>query len=467
MTWLEDRWEEWRASRAFAGLGGRCWLIESSHFANLLDQLAAPYAARMKSSEDAADPESRRPKLETDGTYRIPVRGVLMHDVPWVVDRLGIEATSTRKLKQTIEAAKSNPSIKSVHFDVDSGGGEVAGMFELAESIKSLRSSKRVTAHTDNVAASAAYLIASQADRFTAAPGALVGSIGVLAVMEDLSAAAHQKGYKPHVIRSGRYKGVGVPGTEITAEQREDEQRIVDGFATRFVDAVADGRRVARDRIAPVADGRMFHTDEAISAGLLDAVENSSSHPIHPPMEHGARAAAGSEPPVVSASTEGSLNSVVQEEETVSVELKAELERLKLENEKLTKEAEKKALELEASRAAHRAAEEGQKQTIIDRGIQEGRITPAMRGAVDKYAAVATPEELTTFVASLQVQTRSGTIGQVASNANATAEDDQLRLIAKKLGVTPEQIKASAIQKAISVRTLFPKVQSISKEGGN
>lgn len=182
------------------------------------------------------------------------------------------ESTSTVEMRRTMRAMAADDRVKAVAINIDSPGGTVSGTMDLAGDVAALARVKNVIAYIDSLGASAAYYVASQARRIVAGADALVGSIGVYGVVTDMSKMAERIGIKVHVIRAGVFKGGTVPGVEISPETLADMQRIIDGFAGQFLEAVAKGRRMAVAKVAELADGRVHMGDDARRLGLIDAV---------------------------------------------------------------------------------------------------------------------------------------------------------------------------------------------------
>jgi protease-4 len=131
-----------------------------------------------------------------------------------------------------------------------------------------------VVAHIDDLGASAAYWIASQADKITAnQPSALVGSIGTIQVIYDQSAAAEQQGIRPLVFATGPLKGLGTPGTKVTEEQAAHVQSLVDSVQVNFDAAVMKGRRMSAKELAAVRHGGVMTATQALNAKLIDAIQ--------------------------------------------------------------------------------------------------------------------------------------------------------------------------------------------------
>lgn len=205
------------------------------------------------------------------GVARIPISGVLLKKVPAWLRWFGVDATSYSDIQDDIASALSDDGVKEIVLSVDSPGGQVAGVHEAGEAIQAARGKgKHITAEVQDLCASAAYWLASQAHKITAGPNAQVGSIGVYSVYVDSSKAAADEGFKVHVISSGPHKGAGVPGAPITEEQLAGFQKVIDGMAANFKEAVSRGRGRGMDKVAEWATGQVWLSAEATRMGLID-----------------------------------------------------------------------------------------------------------------------------------------------------------------------------------------------------
>jgi ClpP class serine protease len=147
------------------------------------------------------------------------------------------------------------------------------GLSDLVDELEAVGRVKPTAAYIEDLGASAAYMVSSVAGRVSANASAYVGSIGTYAVLYDQSALFAKEGIRPIVVRAGDMKGIGIPGTEITAEQVAELQRMVDFTNGFFLSAVTRGRGMSGERLTAVADGRMWGAAEAVELGLIDAVE--------------------------------------------------------------------------------------------------------------------------------------------------------------------------------------------------
>jgi len=184
-------------------------------------------------------------------------------------------STSTVVARREIRQAAADPSVDAILLAIDSPGGTVSGTHDLAADVRAAAARKPVYAYADELAASAAYWVASQADKiFANAPTAKVGSIGTLLVVPDMSGAAEKEGIRVHVIGTGPLKGAGVPGQEITDPQLEYFRGIVNETQTHFDAAVRKGRGMTEAQLERVKTGGVFAANEALGLKLIDGIQS-------------------------------------------------------------------------------------------------------------------------------------------------------------------------------------------------
>jgi ClpP class serine protease len=206
-----------------------------------------------------------------DGIAVIEIAGVLIHRGSWIGQSSG--QTSYEGIAAQIAAAADDPLVQGVALEIDSFGGEVAGVFDLADRIRATRAAKPVWAFVAEHAFSAGYALASQADRILLPRTGAVGSIGVVVMHADLSGQLDQDGMRVTLIHSGRHKVDGNPYTPLPAKVRDDIQREIDVLRFLFTETVAAGRgdRLSHDA-AMATEAATYRGTDAIAAGLADEV---------------------------------------------------------------------------------------------------------------------------------------------------------------------------------------------------
>ncbi len=205
----------------------------------------------------------------------IPVRGIIAHHIEQVDNISGPGGTSIEGLRGQIADAVSNPSVAGVMLDIDSPGGTVDGVPELAGEIMAARSAKPIRAVANSMAASAAYFLASAASEISVTPSGEVGSIGVYAAHSDLTGLMERRGERVTLIHAGKYKIEGNPFEPLSDEGRADLQSRVQAAYDLFVASVAEGRGVNEAEVrGGFGEGRVVGAQEAVRLGMADRVES-------------------------------------------------------------------------------------------------------------------------------------------------------------------------------------------------
>ena len=211
------------------------------------------------------------PSQPGGGIAIIPVRGTITPRSGMMAMLFG--GTSTETLGLQVRAMVADDSIGTIVLDIDSPGGMVAGVTELAATLRAARAVKPLIAVANNMAASAAYWIGSQATEFVATPSAMVGSIGVLMEHEDDSGLLAQAGIAVTLISAGRYKTLGNPYEPLSDDARAEIQALVDGAYGMFVADVAAGRGVKANAVrSGYGEGRVLTPAAALEAGMVDRI---------------------------------------------------------------------------------------------------------------------------------------------------------------------------------------------------
>ena len=179
--------------------------------------------------------------------------------------------------KDTIDEIKDyvkDPSIKAIVLRIDSPGGAVAPSQEIYEEVRKAVAKKKIVVSMGSVAASGGYYIASPASRIVANPGTLTGSIGVIMEIPNLEGLMNKLGIKTEVVKSGKHKDIASIFRGIKKEDREILQGVLDNVHEQFILAVSEGRKMLREDVKRIADGRVFTGEQALKIGLIDELGN-------------------------------------------------------------------------------------------------------------------------------------------------------------------------------------------------
>ena len=209
---------------------------------------------------------SDQPIITPDGIAIIPIHGTLAKRVGPVEAVSGL--TSYAVIEEMLMDAATDPAVKAILMDIDSPGGEVGGVFDLAAMIGEIRQAKPVWALADD-AFSAAYLIASTAERIYVSQTAGVGSIGVVAVHVDESQRDAQEGRRFTTVSAGAHKDDFSCHEPLSDEARSCLQAEVDRLYGMFVSAVASNRGIG-EAVVRAQGAALFFGDNALTAGLAD-----------------------------------------------------------------------------------------------------------------------------------------------------------------------------------------------------
>jgi signal peptide peptidase SppA len=215
---------------------------------------------------------SKRPSPRTSGNVAvIPIHGVICYRGDMFSDASGL--TSVMSLTKQFRQAIADDSVKAIVFDVDSPGGTVDGVPELADEIFNARGPKKIAAVANTQSASAAYWLATSADELIVTPSGDVGSVGVFTCHEDWSQFNTNLGVKPTYIFAGKYKVEANPDEPLSDEARMHIQADIDSFYGMFVNAVARNRGVKpADVRNGFGQGRTVTAKDAVAQGMADRV---------------------------------------------------------------------------------------------------------------------------------------------------------------------------------------------------
>ena len=203
-----------------------------------------------------------------------------MEDVPFarggkvaVLPVTGLIADSEATIDQLKRFAKDE-SVKAIVLRINSPGGGVGPSQEIYEEVRKLKGKKPVVSSMGAVAASGGYYIACATQKIYANPGTITGSIGVIMQFVNVKDLIEKIGIKGVVVKSGELKDAGSPLRDMSPEERQYLQGVIDNVHAQFVRAVADGRKLDVETVRKIADGRIFSGEQAKALGLVDALGN-------------------------------------------------------------------------------------------------------------------------------------------------------------------------------------------------
>jgi len=223
--------------------------------------------------DEDEDDEAEQSRLLTisNGIGIIQVHGSLTNQDSFWNQFFGI--TSYGEIQDAIAQALESSEVDKIILDIDSPGGSARGIDNLSAYIKEADKIKSVDAHVSGVAFSAAYWIASAARTISGPRMSESGSIGVIAILQEITGMAEKAGVKFHVFRAGKHKAIGNPYEKLSKESAgiiQSRLEVTEGF---FLDAVAENRGIPRASVkARVGEGLTFFAQESVDNGLMDEV---------------------------------------------------------------------------------------------------------------------------------------------------------------------------------------------------
>lgn len=184
-------------------------------------------------------------------------------------------SSPAERVRSQVRQARADDAVKAVILKINSPGGSVVASDQILQELQTLKEEGTpVVATFGEVAASGGYLVASRADRIVANPSTITGSIGAIMVVMNVEEAAGKLGIEPIVIKSGEFKDIGSPFSDMSEEERGMLQSLIDQAHQRFIDFVAEGRDMPRSEVENIADGRIISGSDALDVGLVDELGN-------------------------------------------------------------------------------------------------------------------------------------------------------------------------------------------------
>ena len=177
-----------------------------------------------------------------------------------------------------LKRAKEDPLVKGVILNVNSPGGSVYASERIANQIKALKEAEKpVYTVMGEMAASGGYYISAPTDRIYASNETWTGSIGVIIQSYSLQGLFEKYGIKEQNITTGKMKDAGSQGRDMSKEEKEYFQGLVDSAFDRFVKIVSEGRGLSEREVRKLADGRVYDGSQALANGLVDKIGDLDS----------------------------------------------------------------------------------------------------------------------------------------------------------------------------------------------
>jgi protease-4 len=207
------------------------------------------------------------PRLAADKIAVISLSGTIMGGS----SSLFSTSTITPDLvRDYLTRAKEDKAVKAVVFHIDSPGGEVAPCQEILWEIEKVKETTPIVVSMGVTAASGGYYISTQANKIVALPTTQTGSIGVIYAVINVEELLEKLGIQIEIFKGGKYKDMYWGFRELTLEEEEIMQGMVDEYYEQFIDVVSEGRELSKEEVRNLATGQIYTGTEAKELGLVD-----------------------------------------------------------------------------------------------------------------------------------------------------------------------------------------------------
>ncbi len=214
-------------------------------------------------------------RMQGDFTLGEKVAVVRVHGSISMADSGGVfpEASTTpQKVKEMLDKAERDGSVKAILVDINSPGGSVVASEEISRDIKS--ASKPTVCWLGEIAASGGYYVASACDYIVADRATITGSLGVISVFPEYSKLLEKIGVNMTVIKAGEFKDFSTGFRPMTEEEMEMMEEVVEETYEFFIADIAQNRNLSMEYIKSIAGGQVYTGKRALELGLVDEVDN-------------------------------------------------------------------------------------------------------------------------------------------------------------------------------------------------
>ena len=195
----------------------------------------------------------------------VPVQGEIAYSQSNI---LGGGVATPRSITDGIKQAEEDSAVSAIVLDVNSPGGSPVASEEIMNAVKNAK--KPVVVWISDIGASGAYLVASPADKIMASPSSIVGSIGVILSLTDLSGLYQKIGVNQYAIKAGEYKDMGASYRDLTPEEEQMLQEMVNQDYDYFIKQVAENRKLDLEYVRSIAEGKIYTGTQAKELKLVD-----------------------------------------------------------------------------------------------------------------------------------------------------------------------------------------------------
>ncbi|ALC84712.1 hypothetical protein AM499_01965 [Bacillus sp. FJAT-22090] len=263
--------------RWFAILGASVLLAVSIFVNTLSSAFSTDWTAMMEEFASVSSSEFYETVIEegnmNERVALLTVNGVIQ-DTGSTGSLFAKETYNHQFFLEQLEQAKTDDSVKAIVLQVNSPGGGVVESAQIYKEIREIQeeAGKPVYVSMGSMAASGGYYISASADKIFVNKETITGSIGVIMQSVNYGKLAEKYGVEFVTIKSGPYKDIMSPSREMTEEERELLQVMLNDSYEDFVDIIEQGRNMTEAEVKKVADGRIVNGRQAVEAGLADEI---------------------------------------------------------------------------------------------------------------------------------------------------------------------------------------------------
>ena len=173
-------------------------------------------------------------------------------------------------VRDYLTKAEQDKAVKAIVFRIESPGGEIEPCQEILLEIERVKETKTIVVSMGGTVASGGYYISTQADKIVALPTTQTGSIGVISQLVNIEGLLEKLGIQIETFKGGKYKDMYRGFRELTPEEEEIMQGMVDEYYEQFVGVVAEGRGLSTEEVRSLATGQLYSGTKAKDLGLVD-----------------------------------------------------------------------------------------------------------------------------------------------------------------------------------------------------
>jgi len=173
-------------------------------------------------------------------------------------------------VRDYLARAESDRAVKAIVFRIESSGGQIEPCQEILLEIQRAKETKKIVVSMGGMAASGGYYISTQAHKIVALPTTQTGAIGVISSAVNVKGLLDKLGIQIEIFKGGKYKDMYWGFRELTAEETEIMQDMVDEYYEQFIDVVVEGRGLSEEAVRELATGQLYSGAKARELGLVD-----------------------------------------------------------------------------------------------------------------------------------------------------------------------------------------------------